>query len=213
MTLKNQRPAIIEQGGALTAAVKTYRGGGVIAYPTETLYGLGVDPFNADAVKKLFTLKGRNEDKPVSVIIKDTAMLKKVAVEITPAAWILLRRFWPGPLTIIFKATAYVPHGLTAGTGTIGVRISDNPLTQALLEKIGSPITATSANPSGGPPPKSVKEVLGYFDGNIDIVIDGGTLPQGAPSTVVDATSNEIKIVREGAIPSSVISQCLKDAL
>lgn len=213
MTSKNPRPAVIERGGALTAAVNTFRSGGVIAYPTETLYGLGVDPFNADAVKKLFSLKGRNEDKPVSVIIKDTAMLKKVAVEITPVAWILLRKFWPGPLTIIFKATAFVPHGLTADTGTIGVRISDNPLTQALLEKIDSPITATSANPSGAPPPKSVKEVLEYFDGKIDLIVDGGTLPQGASSTIVDATSNEVQIVREGVIPSSVILQYLKDAI
>ena len=142
-----------------------FKKGGIIAYPTETFYGLGVDPFNESAVKKLFQLKGREPDKPIAILVKDKNVLLAVVEEIPPAAEKLIKKFWPGPLTIIFKAKREVPPSLTGNTGKIAVRISSNPITQKLLETIDSPITTTSANPSGKKSPVTEKEVKDYKKG------------------------------------------------
>src|SRR3990167_9776167 len=177
-----------------------FKKGGIIAYPTETFYGLGVDPFNEAAIKKLFELKGRGSDKPVSILIKDKKMLLEVAEEIPLLAEKLIKKFWPGPLTIIFKAKKSIPSLLTGGTGKIGVRISSNPITQKLLEEIDSPITATSANPSGKKSPVTAKEVMDYFGDKIDLVLDGGVLYGKLGSTVIDVTEGELTVIREGEI-------------
>ena len=177
-----------------------FKKGGIIAYPTETFYGLGADPFNESAVKKLFQLKGRGFDKPVSILIKDKNMLLTVVEEIPPAAEKLIKKFWPGPLTIIFKAKKIVPSVLTGYTGKIGVRISSNPITQKLLGTIDSPITTTSANPSGKKSPVTTKEVKDYFGDKIDLIIDGGLLSGKLGSTIVDVTERELRVIREGEI-------------
>ncbi|HBR18338.1 MAG: threonylcarbamoyl-AMP synthase [Deltaproteobacteria bacterium RIFCSPLOWO2_12_FULL_43_16] len=186
-----------------------FKKGGIIAYPTETFYGLGVDPFNEAAIKKLFELKGRGSDKPVSILIKDKKMLLEVAEEIPLLAEKLIKKFWPGPLTIIFKAKKSIPSLLTGGTGKIGVRISSNPITQKLLEEIDSPITATSANPSGKKSPVTAKEVMDYFGDKIDLLIDGGVLSGKLGSTILDATEQELKVIREGEIPAKDVFEAI----
>ncbi|MBI5345000.1 MAG: threonylcarbamoyl-AMP synthase [Deltaproteobacteria bacterium] len=206
---ERKRPLILRPEENLDEAVRIFRSGGVIAFPTETFYGLGVDPFNVKAIERLFALKGRPEKKPVSVIIKDTGMLKEAASEVPEAALPIIKRFWPGPLTIVFKARPSIPRILTANTGRIGVRVSGSPDCQRLLDAIDSPITATSANPSGKKPPVTAAEVLAYFNGDLDVLIDGGELKGKTGSTVIDITGAEIKVIREGEIPASEITGCL----
>ena len=202
-------PLILNASSTLDAAREVFKRGGVIAYPTETFYGLCVDPFNEEAVERLFTLKGRTAKNPVSVIIPDVSMLEKVAVEVTPLARTLIKRFWPGPLTVIFKARPNVPALLLGSTGKIGVRVSSSPVAKRLSETLSSPITATSANPSGSPPPASAEEVLAYFNGSIDVLIDGGRLPGRLGSTVVDATGESLAVVRAGEVPTEEILKAL----
>jgi len=199
------KPVIIKSSDPIDEAVEAFRRGGVIAYPTETFYALGADPFNAEAVKKVFALKGRPAKNPVSVIVKDREMLARVAASVPEAAYRLMERFWPGPLTIIFDALPSVPALLTAGTGSIGARVSSSPLSQKLTSVLDSPITATSANPSGKAPALTAERVIEYFDGLIDVIIDGGTLKGRLGSTIVDVTGDGIKILREGEIPSEEI--------
>lgn len=183
---------------------------GIIVYPTETFYGLGVDPFNKTAVKKLFALKGREADKPISILVKDKKMLTEVAEEIPLSAEILIKKFWPGPLTIIFKAKKIIPSLITGSTGKIGVRISSNPITQKLLEAIDAPITATSANPSGEKSPVTTREVMNYFENEVDLILDGGTLSGRLGSTIVDVTEGDLKVIREGEIPLKTVVEGLK---
>src|SRR3990170_3079771 len=171
-----------------------FKKGGIIAYPTETFYGLGVDPFNETAVKKLFNLKGREADKPISILVKDKKMLAEVAEEIPLSAEKLIKKFWPGPLTIILKAKKSIPITLRAGTGTIAVRISSNTITQKLLEAIDSPITTTSANPSGKKSPVTASEVMNYFKNKVDLILDGGVLSGKLGSTIVDVTEGDVNI-------------------
>ncbi len=182
-----------------------FKEGGMIAYPTETFYGIGVDPFNKSAVNKLFKLKGRSPDKPISILIKDKKMLLEVVENIPLSAKILIKRFWPGPLTIIFKAKKTIPSVITGNTGKIGVRISSNQITQKLLEEIDSPITTTSANPSGKKSPVTAGEVVDYFGDKIDLIIDGGLLSGKLGSTIVDTTEEELKVIREGEIPGKTV--------
>lgn len=191
-------------------ALDVFKKGGIIAYPTETFYGLGVDPFNETAVKKLFNLKGREADKPISILVKDKKMLAEVAEEIPLSAEKLIKKFWPGPLTIIFKAKKSIPTTLTAETGTIGVRISSNPISQKLLETIDSPITTTSANPSGKKSPVTADEVMGYFKNKVDLILDGGVLSGKLGSTIVDVTEGDLKVIRVGEIPTERVVENLK---
>lgn len=206
---KSDSPLILKASCALDEAREVFRRGGVIAYPTETFYGLCVDPFNTEAVERLFTLKGRSARSPVSVIISDLSMLEEVAVEVTADSKTLMKKFWPGPLTLIFKARPNVPPELLGSTGKIGVRVSSNPIAQRLSQALSSPITATSANPAGRTPPVSAEEVLGYFDGSIDILIDGGRLKGRLGSTVVDASGDGLKVVRVGEVPIEEILKAL----
>lgn len=208
MTQKGS-PLILNASSTLDAAREVFKRGGVIAYPTETFYGLCVDPFNAEAVQKLFTLKGRSAKNPVSVIIPDVSMLEEVAIEVPPAARVLIKKFWPGPLTLVFKARSNVPPLLLGSTGKIGVRVSSSPVAKRLSEALSSPITATSANPSGSPPPASAEKVLAYFNGSIDVLIDGGRLPGRLGSTVVDATGERLTVVRAGEVPTEEILNAL----
>ena len=191
-------------------AVEALRCGGVVVYPTETLYGLGVDATDEQALGRLVDLKGREEGKPISVLVGDRAMLDTVAADVPAAAERLMRRFWPGPLTIAVPARPGVSRRLTAGGGTIGVRCSSHPLAAALVAGLGRPLTTPSANPAGAPPPRTLAEARRYFGDAIDAWVDGGVLPGGVGSTVVDA-SNAIEIIREGAIPAAEITAALRE--
>lgn len=198
------------QTSALEEAADILRKGGIIAYPTETFYGLGADAFNEVAIKRLYQIKGRELNKPISILIRDQEMLKQVANSIPASAERLMQELWPGPLTLIFKCRDQLPSYLTGGTGKVGVRISSQLTAQRLLEILELPITATSANLSGGKSPITAQEILGSSANGIDLILDGGKLPGQLGSTIVDLTISPPKIVREGEIPGRVIMDFLK---
>jgi L-threonylcarbamoyladenylate synthase len=179
--------------------------GGVIVYPTDTLYGLGADPTNPGAVRKLFTIKCRQADQPILLLIKDANAVRDWAAGITPRARGLMQKFWPGPLTLVFKAKPAVMAELTGGTGTIGLRVPGNELTRQLLASLGTALTGTSANISGRQSPRTAHEAAVAIGEMVDMVLDGGMTEGENPSTVVDVSTDEPKVIREGAIPSREI--------
>jgi L-threonylcarbamoyladenylate synthase len=185
---------------ALADAVAALRAGHVIAFPTETFYGLGAAALTPAAVRHIFEVKGRPEDKPLLVLVDSIAMVERLAIEIPERARALMERHWPGALTLVLSARPDVPSGVTAGSGTVGVRLSAHPVAQALVRALGQPITAPSANPSGLPPPRTAAEVVGYFPGGLAIVLDGGATAGGAPSTVLDVTVDPPRVLRAGAV-------------
>jgi L-threonylcarbamoyladenylate synthase len=195
---------------SLREAGEVVRGGGVIAFPTETFYGLGVDPFNVPAVQRLFDLKGRSlQMSPILVLIRARHELSALVSEIAPAAERLMQACWPGPLTLVFRAAAAVPSVLTAGTGTIGVRLSACRDVQRVLEVLGGPLTGTSANRTGQPPATTAEEVERALGAAVDLIVNGGPTPGGLPSTVVDTTVNPPRVIREGRVSKAALRAVL----
>jgi L-threonylcarbamoyladenylate synthase len=172
--------------------------GGVVAFPTETFYGLGVAALDASAVQRLFALKGRPQSRPILVLIDDPREIERFAL-VTASARELMRH-WPGALTLVLPARGAVPPALTAGTGTIGVRQPAHAVARALAAALGAPITAPSANLTGEAPPTLASEVVRVFDGRIDLVLDAGPTAGGLPSTVLDATVDPPRVLREGPV-------------
>jgi L-threonylcarbamoyladenylate synthase len=193
---------------SLERAVEALRHGGVVVYPTETLYGLGVDATDEAALLRLVALKGREPGKPISVLVSDRDMLRRVA-EVTPAASRLMDCFWPGPLTLTLPARAGVSPLLLGGGSTIGVRCSSHPLAGALVAGLGRPVTSPSANPAGMPPPVTLAHARAYFREAVDVYLDGGELPGGVGSTVVDP-GPPLKLIREGAIAVAAVVAALE---
>ena len=179
--------------------------GGVIAFRTDTFYGLGADPFKIVPVARIRALKGREDDKPILLLISDAAELERLIVEPSKEFQEIAAKFWPGPLTIIGHAVPELPLEITAGTGTVGVRLPADAAVRDLVRECGGALTATSANPAGRDPARSADEVRNYFPEGIDQIIDGGLVTVIAPSTVVDATVSPPRVVREGAIPAKLI--------
>lgn len=179
--------------------------GGIIVYPTETFYALGVDATNEKSVKKLFDLKERKGTKAISVLVKDFEMLKKYAAGIDEKAIKLINKFWPGPLTLVFREKGILTEILTGRTKTIGVRISSHPFAERFFKYFDLPITATSANISDSPNIISIEEAYDSFGDKVDIYLDGGILTGEQGSTVVDATADKFKILREGEISRELI--------
>jgi len=195
---------------SLQEAGEVVRGGGVIAFPTETFYGLGVNPFNVQAVQRLYDLKGRSpQTSPILVLIRSRHELQALVSEITPAAERLMQACWPGPLTLVFRAAGAVPSALTAGTGTIGVRLSASPDVQRVLDVIGGPLTGTSANRTGQPPATTAEEVARAFGADVDLIVNGGPTPGGLPSTVVDTTVSPPRLIREGCVSQAALRAVL----
>ena len=182
-------------------AVAALERGGLIVYPTETLYGLGADATRAQAVERLADLKERDREKPLSVLVASRAMLEEIVASIPPVAGRLMEAFWPGPLTIVLRAKDGLSARLTAGSGTIAVRLSSHPLAQAIVAALGRPLTATSANPGGLPPALDVAAARAYFGSRVDVYVDGGRSPAGPASTVVDCSATALRLVREGSVP------------
>jgi len=182
-------------------AVNVLKSGGIVAYPTETFYALGVNPTDEGALKRLYRIKGRPPRKPLPLIVGDRRALRSMVKRVSPEAEDLIKRFWPGPLTIIFEASPKLPVLLTADTGKVALRIPGEKIARDLSKGCGFPIISTSANPSGMAPATSVEEVIRYFGERIDIIIDKGKTPGGKPSTIVDSTTVPIKVIREGVIP------------
>lgn len=193
----------------LKEIVGKIREGAVVAYPTETFYGLGVDVTSPAAIKKLYEVKRRDWSNPVAVIVADTVMLEGIVAEVPEQGRVLMRAFWPGPVTILFRTNDSISRELTTNTGKIGIRISSHPLAQALCEALGAPLTTTSANLSGLPPSTCVRHLKNYFGDRLDIVIDGGQLEPSRGSTVVDVTEEKVVLIREGVVPAARIFEVL----
>ena len=189
--------------------VAALRRGEIIVFPTETLYGLGADALNSQAVEKVFQLKGRDRNNPIPVLIADRAMLDMLAAAIPGRAKALMDYFWPGPLTLVLPARSDIPKPLVNANGGIGIRISSQPIATQLVASLQRPLTATSANPSGKEPARTVDEAKGYFSGTIEIFIEGGRLESKTGSTIVEVLNSEIKIIREGEITASALAQAI----
>lgn len=176
------------------------RGGGLVALPTETVYGLGADAHDADAVRRIFAAKGRPADNPLIVHLAAADELDRVAATITPLARSLARRFWPGPLTLVLDAADDLPHVTTGGLSTVAVRVPDHPVARAVIAAAGVAVAAPSANRSGRPSPTTADHVAADLTGRIDVLVDAGPTGLGVESTVVDARGMRPVVYREGAL-------------
>jgi L-threonylcarbamoyladenylate synthase len=184
----------------LDEAARVLGRGGLVAFPTETFYGLGAAALDRRAVRRVFEVKGRPASMPLLVLVDSESMVGRVAPEIPARARVLMTRHWPGALTLVLRAAAGLPAELTAGTGTIGVRLPAHATARALVRALGAPVTAPSANPTGAEPPTTAGAVLAHFGAALDLVLDGGPTPGGAPSTVVDVTIDPPRVIRQGAV-------------
>jgi L-threonylcarbamoyladenylate synthase len=194
---------------AVERAAVAIRRGEVVAIPTDALYTLVADPFNLRAVSKVFAAKGREPHRSLPLLVSDYLMVEDLVAETPNRFYLLARRFWPGPLTIIMPASARVPLKVTGNTGRLAVRQSRSRVAQALLDWLGQPLISTSANVSGSPTCRTGIEVFGIMDSRIDLVLDGG-LCLGAGSTTVDITEPYWRLIKEGSIPESEIAELLR---
>ncbi len=184
----------------IQAAAEVLRGGGLVAFPTETVYGLGADALNAGAVESIFRAKGRPWDNPIIVHVAVAADLASLTERVPEEARALMDRFWPGPLTLILPKSAGVPGGVTGGLDTVAVRMPRNRIALALIRALGHPVAAPSANLSGRPSGTTAGHVLQDFSGRIDMVLDGGPVSVGVESTVLDLSRRPPAILRPGAV-------------
>ena len=190
-------------------AAAILRRGGLVAVPTETVYGLAGNGLDEDAVSRIYEVKGRPAVKPLSLMVPDDQAMERWCLDVPEQAHVLAHSFWPGPLTIVLKAREFIPSIVLAGGETVGLRCPDHPLTLALLKELGLPLAAPSANPSGAASPKTAEDVFGYFDGKIDGVIDGGPCGLGRESTLLDMSVQPYRILRQGALPAVSIADAL----
>jgi len=186
---------------AIATAAQIITAGGLVAFPTDTIYGVAGNPFNSDSLKKIYIAKQRPDEKALPVLIGSLEQLDRLISSLSPDVEVIARAFWPGPLTLVLPKNPNLPPELTAYP-TVGVRMPDHPFTLALLRQTG-PLATTSANISGGPNPTTAQEVLAQLGGRIDLVLDGGPTPGPAASTVVNVSTPEYKIIREGPISLS----------
>jgi L-threonylcarbamoyladenylate synthase len=193
---------------ALDRAADILRRGGVVAIPTDALYTLVADPFNLSAVRAVFAAKGRESLHSLPLLVTDFIMAEELVKELPARFHLLARRFWPGPLTIIVPAAARIPLRVTGNTGRLGLRQSRSLVAAGLLERLGQPLVATSANVTGAPTCATGIEVFGAMDALIDLVLDGG-LCSGAGATTVDITEPYWRMVKEGSITEREIAECL----
>lgn len=210
--MKTKLVTVIEedkQREVLPEAGKILQEGGLVAFPTETVYGLGGDALNPDSSRKIYAAKGRPSDNPLIVHICSMEDLEPIVQEIPEAAKKLADRFWPGPLTMILKKTEKVPYETTGGLDTVAVRMPDNPIALGLIRAAGGYVAAPSANISGKPSPTLAKYVMEDMDGRIDMILDGGTLGIGLESTIVDLTGEMPEILRPGYITKEMLEEVL----
>lgn len=191
-------------------AVALLRAGKVVAFPTETFYGLAVDAANDSAIERIFQIKGRAFSSPIALIAGSKSGISGLVTEIPDVAQRLMQAFWPGPLTLLFPASPQISPRLTAGTGKIGIRVSSHPIADSLANRLGGPITATSANLSGTSECLIAGEVLATLGNRIDLIIDGGPSPGGKGSTFIDTTVDPPVCLREGAIALSMLQHVMK---
>lgn len=181
-------------------AAEVIRSGGVVAFPTETYYGLGADPFNTEALLRIFTIKERSPHLPILTLVARDGLTDGLAASIPSPFRLLIDAFWPGPLTLVCEAQTGVPGLLTGGTGTVGIRQSSSSVARRLITAFGGPITATSANVSGSAPATNTGEVAQSLGTAVDFVLDGGPTPGGKGSTLVGFADDSVYCIREGVI-------------
>jgi len=196
-------------GATILRGARLLAKGGLVAFPTETVYGLGANALDAKAVQKIFQAKGRPSDNPLIVHIATMKELEMVAQKIPAVALKLMKKFWPGPLTFVLPKKKSVPDVVTAGGKTVAVRMPDNKVALALIKAAKCPVAAPSANLAGKPSPTSAAHVLEDFGDNIDLIIDGGKTHHGLESTVIDVTGKKVEILRSGAVTADMLAKIL----
>jgi len=209
------RPEIVKinskepEASLVTYAAEKIRAGEVLGIPTDTFYGLAVDPFNLRAVDKVYDIKTRSRHKPLSLLIASTDQAEELAKPLPEEFYALARKFWPGPLTIIIKAGSRLPLKVTANTGNVALRVPNAKIPLAVVTAAAIPITATSANLSGATECTSAEQVREQLEGRINIIVDGGASPRDVASTIIDLSDEAVRwrIIREGAIPADEISK------
>ena len=209
MKIRKLEPCTIE--ACAKEAAEVLGAGGIILFPTDTLYGLGADALSDEAVAKIYEIKGRDEHKPIHGIASDLNMIEMYG-DLNPIGRVIAQKFFPGPLTLILEKHPEFDSGITKGINTIGFRIPDNQFCLETAKKFGRPFTATSANKSGKIPDRSLGPILAQLGSAItliDIVFDAGELPKSSASTVIDVSSGDAVVLREGAIPSDEILSAL----
>ena len=195
--LSHPEPSVLQE------AASCLRQGKLVGFPTETFYGLGANALDREAVARVFRVKGRAESKPLLILVDSVRMAESLALEVTDVARKLMATYWPGPLTLVFRAGPELPALLGAGTGTVGMRMPGHPVALALVQAAGFPVTAPSANPSGAVPPTRAEEVKRFLDGKIELILDGGPTAGGRPSTVLDLSVSPPRLIRAGAVELS----------
>ncbi|MGE0084605.1 MAG: L-threonylcarbamoyladenylate synthase [Desulfococcaceae bacterium] len=197
--------------GVIKEAADIIRKGGVVVFPTSSLYGLAADAYNPDAIEKLFAIKGRSHEKAILLLISDLRDLDRLVKSVPPEARRLMEHFWPGGLTLVLEAKPEIPSALTAGSGKIGVRLCRHPVAAALVKSVGGPITGTSANISGSEGCDRISRLESRIAEKADLILDAGVLKGGTGSTVLDMTCGFPKILREGTVPAKDIFAVLDD--
>ena len=193
-------------------AAQLIAAGGVLAFRTDTFYGIGAEPFNREALTRINGLKGREGGKPILLVISDADQADRFILKRSKLFNSVSQRHWPGALTIVMEARPEVPEELTASSGTIGLRLPNDESVRALIRACGGALTATSANLAGEPPAQTAEEVAGYFPIGLDLIVDGGRTVVAKPSTVLDLCRDEIRLIREGAIPLDDLKETLHKA-
>ena len=186
--------------GALEQAAALLKAGQVIAFPTDTVYGLGAHAFQPEAVARLYEIKGRPGRVPIPLLLPEAGAMEAVCVDIPDLAWRLAEHFWPGGLTLVLRRFSLVPDVVTAGGPTVAVRVPDYPLVHELCQALGAPLAATSANRHGQPPAVTAGEVMAVLAGQIALLLDGGACPGGLSSTLLDLTVSPPRLLRRGPI-------------
>jgi L-threonylcarbamoyladenylate synthase len=196
---------------ATVVAVRILADGGLVAFPTDTVYGVGAHAFQPDAVERIYRAKIRPQDKAIPILLARADDLSLVAERVPEAAWLLAERFWPGGLTLVLHKKASVPDVVSAGGPTVAARVPDHPIPLTLMAALGAPLAATSANLSGRPSPVTAQEVEAQLGGRIELILDGGRCPGGVPSTVLDLTTDPPTILRAGTIAVEEIKTALAE--
>lgn len=196
-------------GHDIAAAAAVLRDGGLLGIPTETVYGLGADGLNAQAVRRIFEAKGRPQDNPLILHIPDAGWLERYCRNIPPEAYTLAERFWPGPLTMILQRKVNVPNVVTCGLDTVGVRCPDHPVTLEIIRAAKVPVAAPSGNLSGRPSPTCAAHMLEDMDGRIEAIVDGGPCGVGVESTIIDLTASVPRLLRPGGLPLEALEEVL----
>ncbi len=211
MTTKTTTVLSASDPQALAQAVSILRSGGLVCFPTDTVYGVAAHAYLPDAVERLYVVKERGRDKAIPLLLGQSGDVQQVARSVPALAHRLMDRFWPGGLTIVLWAQTHVPDIVTAGTGSVAVRLPDHVTPRFLATALSAPLAATSANLSGQPSPRTAAQVEAYLGGRVDLILDGGACPGGVDSTVVDLTRQPPHIARVGAIAADELLRMWAD--